>query len=441
MVGEALGRAAVADERGLIVVIGGRRAGVISMSTQGHLALRYDDEWLATRNPTPLSLSMPLAQGEHGDVPVRAFLWGLLPDNEQVLQRWARTYHVSAGNPFALLRHVGEDCAGAAQFVRPKRTEAQISGQGGVQWLEEDEVAERLRVLRRDPTAWHVHAVGQFSLAGAQAKTALHRDPTTGRWGESHGAIPTTHILKPAVSRLDDHDLNEHVCLYAAGLLGLPAASSFIGSLSDERVVVVERYERIALPDGITARIHQEDMCQTLGLPPTTKYQNEGGPTPEQIIAVLRDNVRPSTARVEAVNRFVDALAINWIIGGTDAHAKNYSVLLSGSQVRLAPLYDVASALAYDDMYVPRLRMAMKIGGEYGIEATTGYHGRRFAQANKLDPGEIVARIDNLAERTGDAFVTAAKDKTIRALKSQLPARLADRIAARAMQCRKKLEC
>jgi serine/threonine-protein kinase HipA len=430
----------VTDDRDLVVLIGGRRAGTVTMNATGRLALRYDDEYLATRNPTPLSLSMPLAQRDHGDGPVRAFLWGLLPDNEQVLQRWARDYQVSAGNPFAPLRHVGEDCAGAAQFVRPERVDALMAGKGDVEWLTEAQVAERLRLLRRDPTAWHPFNTGQFSLAGAQAKTALHHDPDTGRWGEPQGAVPTTHILKPAITGLDEHDPNEHLCLRAAGQLGLPAASSYVGRFGRERVIVVRRYDRLRQPDGTFTRIHQEDMCQALGLPPTGKYQNEAGPTPEQIIAVLREHVVPASAATDAVNRFVDALAFNWIIGGTDAHAKNYSVLLAGSQVRLAPLYDIASALAYDDMYEPRLRMAMKIGGEYGIEATSGRHWRRFAQANRLDPDELVERIGDLAARTPDAFATTAKDKAVRSLRSQLPARLTDRIATRASQCRKNLE-
>ena len=383
---------------------------------------------------------MPLAQPDHGDGPIRAFLWGLLPDNEQVLQRWARTYQVSAGNPFALLRHVGEDCAGAAQFVRTERVEFLMAGKGEVQWLDEDEVAKRLRLLRRDPTAWHTFDTGQFSLAGAQAKTALYYEPNTGQWGEPQGATPTTHILKPAVTGLDDHDLNEHLCLRAADLLGLPAASSYVGRFGSERVIVVERYDRLRRRDGAVSRVHQEDMCQALGRPPTSKYQNEGGPTPEQIITVLRENVFPASAATDAVNRFVDALAYNWIIGGTDAHAKNYSVLLAGAQVRLAPLYDVASALAYDDRYLPRLRMAMRIGGEFGVDATSGSHWRRFAQANLLDPDETIERIDDLASRTPDAFATAAEDKAVKALQSQLPARLVDQIASRAAQCHRQLE-
>jgi len=430
----------MADERDLVVLLGGRRAGVVTMDLQGRFTLTYDEDWRDMPKVTPLSLSLPLAQREHGDGAVRTFLWGLLPDNDQVLQRWARTYQVSAGNPFALLRHVGEDCAGAAQFVRPDRVDDIIAGKGEVAWLEDRDVAERLRLLRRDPTAWHAHETGQFSLAGAQAKTALHYDPSTGRWGEPQGAIPTTHILKPAITGLDDHDLNEHLCLRAADELGMHVAASSVGRFGTERAIVVERYDRLQHPDGTLVRIHQEDTCQALGFPPTRKYQNEGGPAPEQIITALRERVFPSSAGTESIDRFVDALAYNWIIGGTDAHAKNYSVLLAGSQVRLAPLYDVASALGYDDMYVPKLRMAMRIGGEYVIEVTSGRHWRRFAQANQLDPDRTIARIGDLASRTPDAFAGAVKDRAVTALRSQLPSRLVDRVAVRAAQCRRRLE-
>ena len=428
------------DDRCLVVLLEGRRAGVVTMNTQGRLALNYDEDYLNTADPTPLSLSMPLVQPNFGDGTVRAFLWGLLPDNERVLERWARIYQVSAGNPFALLRHVGEDCAGAAQFVRPERVDALKAGKGEIQWLDDNQVAERLEILRRDPTAWHTSDTGQFSLAGAQAKTALHYDPASRRWGEPRGAVPTTHILKPAVMGLDEHDLNEHLCLRAAALLGLRAAPSYVERFGSERVIVVERYDRLRYSDGAVTRIHQEDMCQVLGHRPTNKYQNDGGPAPEQIIAMLREQVFPATAATDAVARSVDALAFNWIIGGTDAHAKNYSMLLAGAQVRLAPLYDIASALAYDDMYVPRLRMAMRIGGEYGVEATSGRHWRRFAQANLLDPDETIERIDDIASRTPNAFKTAADDEAVKAVQSQLPARLADRIATRAAQCHRQLK-
>ncbi|MBO0868988.1 MAG: HipA N-terminal domain-containing protein [Micromonosporaceae bacterium] len=165
------------DGRRLVVLLEGQIAGQITVDGAGRFVLVYDAAWRRHFSHTPLSLSMPVSQGEHGDAPVRAFLWGLLPDNERVLDRWAQTYHVSARNPFALLQHVGEDCAGAVQLVTEGRLDAILSGDASVDWLTDEHVAERLRVLRRDPAAWHVNNSGQFSLAGAQAKTALCWDP------------------------------------------------------------------------------------------------------------------------------------------------------------------------------------------------------------------------------------------------------------------------
>jgi serine/threonine-protein kinase HipA len=430
----------VDDSRRLVVLMNGRRVGSIMLDKSGRFGFAYDEIWRGRRGATPLSLSMPLAQNTHGDAAVRTFLWGLLPDNERVLDRWAQTYQVSAGNPFALLHHVGEDCAGAAQFVTPDRVDAVLDGDGAIEWLTDESVAERLRVLGRDPAAWHVFDTGQFSLAGAQAKTALCWDPDARRWGVPSGSVPTTHILKPAVIGLDDHDLNEHLCLAAGGVIGLSAASSQVLSFGSERAIVVERYDRYRVGDGSFRRLHQEDMCQALAFMPTVKYQNEGGPTPEQIIRLLRDHIVPADAAHEAVGRFVDALAFNWIIGGTDAHAKNYSVLLSGGQVRLSPMYDVASALAYDDMYPPKMRMAMRIGGEYGVQAISGRHWRRFATANGLDVDEVMSRLDHLISQVPDAFATAADVDAVKELGSILPAKLIERIATRAVNCQESLK-
>jgi serine/threonine-protein kinase HipA len=418
----------------LALFINGRPAGSVHQE-DGRLTLTYHQEWRDAPGATPMSLSMPLIGRTYDDPVVRAVLWGLLPDNEQVLDRWARTFHVSSRNPFALLRYVGEDCAGAAQFVPPERLDALLAGDGGVKWIEEGEVAHRLRAMRTDPTAWHAAAGGQFSLAGAQAKTALHYDRSTRRWGDPWGVVPTTHILKPAVAGLADHDVNEHLCLVTAGLLGLTSAQSEVRTFDDERAIVVERYDRTRTEKGAIQRVHQEDVCQSLGVLPTVKYQSEGGPTPEQIIELLRQESRPGRIAAREVERFVDALVFNWLIGGTDAHAKNYSVLLSGDQIRLAPLYDVASSLPYDDIYLPKLRMAMRVGSEYRLTAISGRHWRRFAESNALDPDAVVARIADLAARTPDALATAAKAEPVRSLNSNLPVRLVDQVTAHVSRC------
>jgi serine/threonine-protein kinase HipA len=418
----------------LAVLLGGRRLGTIT-STQGRLQLVYDETYVSESGTTPLSLSMPLAGRSYDDSVVRSFLWGLLPDNELVIDRWARSYHVSASNPFALMRHVGADCAGAAQFAPLANVDALLARQGQVEWIDEQEIALRLLRLRRDPAAWHLSRTGQFSLAGAQAKTAMFFDHVNQRWGDPSGATPTTHIIKPAIAGLDDHDLNEHICLQAARRLELSTASSSIEQFADERAIVVERYDRVLTPDGTIGRVHQEDMCQALGLPPTAKYQNEGGPTPERITSLLRTYADSGTQ--SGPDRFLDALAFNWIIAGTDAHAKNYSLLLAGDQVRIAPLYDVASALPYDDMYMAKLKLAMRIGGQYVIGKIERRHWMRFATVAGFDPEEAIRRIDDLAARTPDAFADAIKSASVRDLESPLPQRLLDAVSTRAVECQR----
>jgi len=420
----------------LTVLLDDAVAGTLTRSPGGRLAFAYDDDYRRRPETTPLSLSLLKQVREHAGARLEAWLWGLLPDNDAVLRRWARQFHVSASSPFALLSTpVGEDCAGAVQFISPDRVDELLKRPGSVSWLTEEEAAERLRDLRIDTTAWLGRAfTGQFSLAGAQAKTALlHRD---GRWGIPTGATPTTHILKPAVAGLDDHDLNEHLCLDAARRAGLIAARTRIERFGEETAVVVTRYDRIITGRTIR-RVHQEDLCQALGIPPTRKYQNEGGPDPAQIVRLLRDAMRP-TAAEDAVRRFADALAWNWLIAGTDAHAKNYSLLLAGPEARLAPLYDIASALPYGT-HERKLRLAMKLGGDYHVYP---HHNPwpRTARDLGIDPTTLTDRVREVAELAPQAFADATAAPEVTALERHLPARLLDLIAHRARRCRQALE-
>lgn len=425
--------------KSLAIIMSGRQIGTVTEKTDGRLSLTYERAWRRSPDGQPVSVSMPLHTPEHGDDLVRPYLWGLLPDSEAVLERWSRTYQVSARNPFAVLKHVGEDCAGAAQYVTPDRVSGLLRGAGGVRPVDESEIAHRIKVLRRDPAAWHGRrgpaSFGQFSLAGAQAKTALQHDAATDTWGDPWGVEATTHIIKPAVTGFDDHDLNEHLCLEAARRLGLPAARSWIARFDDERVIVVERYDRVTGPDGTRLRLHQEDLCQALGVMPGAKYQNDGGPSPERIIKMLRT----VTGSATGLWPFVDALVFNWLIAGTDAHAKNYSLLITSRQVRFAPLYDVSSALPYDDMYLPKLKMAMRIGGEYRLAALAARHWRRFAAENDLDADTVLTRVRDLATRLPDALTRAADSPTVRALETDLPARMVSRIGDWTKACRTRL--
>ncbi|MGY4430671.1 serine/threonine protein kinase HipA of HipAB toxin-antitoxin module [Bradyrhizobium sp. F1.13.1] len=199
-----------------------------------------------------------------------------------------------------------------------------------VEWLDETAIAKRLQTLREDHAARRLpRDTGQFSPCGAQPKTDLLRQK--GKWGIPTGRIPTTHILKPPTGHFDGHAENEHICLILARHLGLPVADTQVMHFGKEIAIVVERYDRQFTGNEII-RVHQEDICQALGILPTMKYQNNGGASPADVIEVLRTY---STDRVADVDTFVDALGFNWLIAGTDAHAKNIrccwpAVLMNG---------------------------------------------------------------------------------------------------------------
>ena len=414
----------------LAVLLEGMPAGVVRQES-GELSFVYEESWRQRDDSYPLSLSMPLVQREHGDAVVRPFLEGLLPDNESILQAWGRRFGVSARNPFSLLRYVGEDVAGAAQFVAPEALEKAMQRVGEIEWIDEAQIAQRLRTLAEDHSAWRQSGdPGQFSLAGAQPKTALYR--TGDRWGIPSGATPTTHILKPPTIGLDHFVENEHLCLRLAQELELSAASSEIRRFEDQLAIVVERYDR-DVAQGQVVRIHQEDMCQSAGVSPRTKYEAEGGPGVTGIVRLLRDN---SNAAAEDIDRFVAALALNWIIGGSDAHAKNYSVLMAVGQVRLAPLYDLVSLLPYPSLEIPRkIKLAMKIGGEYRLGFIARRHWQRLAQDNDLDPDRVVARVIELATAARQTVERVVATEISRGLDPEFGRKFHSIVASNAENC------
>jgi serine/threonine-protein kinase HipA len=396
---------------------------------QGRLSFTYDSEWRGRRGAIPISLSMPLTAASHTGAKVSAFIWGLLPDNELIIQEWARRFQVSARQPFGLIGAVGEDCAGAIQFVTPDRVETILSGAlDGIEWLSTADVAERLAGLRTNRGAWRRPGDGgQFSLAGAQPKIALIKKE--GRWGIPTGRTPTTHILKPPSSDLEAHAENEHFCLSVLRRLGLPVAQSYVQHFEEEVAIVIERYDRLATQQGII-RIHQEDFCQALSVPPDRKYQNEGGPGLRDIISLIRE---VSQAPQEDVATFADAAIFNWIIGGSDAHAKNFSILLAGAgRARLAPIYDVASILPYSpQVQFQDIKLAMKIGGEYRLSDIGLRHWKRFADENRLDFDALRARIAEIATQLPDLALSTqnqlAKEGTSHVLYDKLVAVFTDR--------------
>ena len=415
----------------LVALADDRIMGEIRRSRSGRLTFVYDEDWRANGAAYPLSLSMPLVIAEYEHGRIEPWLWGLLPDNADVLARWGQRFQVSPRNAFALIGAVGEDCAGAVQFVAPDRKfEFLEAGHGRVEWLADSDVALRIARLRQDRSAWRLaHDAGQFSLAGAQPKTALVFDGE--RWGVPSGRPPTTHILKPPIVGFEGHVENEHMCLALARELGLPAARSNVQHLGDEAAIVVSRYDR--RPDGEgSRRLHQEDLCQALALPPTKKYQNDGGPDAQTMLEIIRTH---SSEHREDAWTFIRACVFNWLIGGTDAHAKNFSMLIgAGGRVRLAPLYDLASILVYD-FDVKKLKLATRIGGKYRLDQIGLRQWERFATEARVPKHEVLAACREMAHDLPSAVHAVAEQARRGGLDHPVIDRLEDVLAARAERC------
>ena len=417
---------------GLLVVIAEQRImGEIRRARGGRLSFAYDDRWRSMRDAYPLSLSMPLAVAEHEHARIEPWLRGLLPDNDNILRRWGQRFGVSPRNTFSLLAWVGEDCPGAIQLVRPDRVDDVLrDDERQIEWLTEADIAKRLRTLKQDGSAWRLTGdVGHFSLAGAQPKTALFFDGQ--RWGVPAGSTPTTHILKPPVDGLDGHVENEHLCLTLAREFGLPAARSEVQTFGDETAIVIERYDRIPT-DGRIRRLHQEDMCQLLGFSPALKYEADGGPGCRGIFEAIRTY---SQEPVVDAWSFAEALMLNWVIGGTDAHAKNFSMLIGAQETgRLAPLYDMASALPYD-FDLKRLRMAFRIGGKYRLDDILARHWTKFATEAGLPAAEVLEMGTNMAGMLPGALNEAVTDVRAKGLCHPILERMVEVLNARAGYC------
>lgn len=231
---------------------------------------------------------------------------------------------------------------------------------------------------------------GRVSLPGAQTKTALYK--TSEKWGVPNGRTPTTHILKPEPLAYPGLASNEHFTSLLLRELGLPSPETQVVDYGGIPTFITQRYDRFVGKDGMVRRIHQEDMCQAMGLPPQKKYQDEGGPGIPEIMEVLRYSEDPDEDR----DRFMRAQALNFVVANTDAHAKNYSILYAqGGRFRLAPLYDVACLGAYHEGR-SNLELAMTIGGERLLERIKPKNWSKATANSGYDPDRALAHVRDL---------------------------------------------
>lgn len=363
------------------------RVGTLAL-VDGRLSFRYAPGWLSRPDALALSASLPLQAEPFDDRTSRPFFAGLLPEG-QMRRLIAQRFQVSGQNDFALLDHIGGECAGAVSFLEPGQA-LRTSAQGDdVQWLSDEEVVALLDELPRRPMLAGRDGL-RLSLAGAQDKLPVVFDGE--RIGLPLEGAPSSHILKPAIVAVEDSVINEGFCMALAEAMQLKPAKAKIHVVLDRPFLLVERYDRVVIAPGHRQRLHQEDFCQALGVVPEMKYQNEGGPDLAQCFDLVRRATRPSAPQVL---RLFDCVIFNALIGNHDAHAKNFSLLYSGKPPVLAPLYDTLSTAVYPTL-TPK--MAMKIGSKYKFSEVQARHWDQFAEAAGLAKAQAKRRVLSLAK-------------------------------------------
>lgn len=403
----------------LALFAGERAVATLAAGPDGPV-LRYDAAWRAAADAFPVSLTLPLAAETHGPDAVVPWLMNLLPEGEP-LRAMTRALGVARDDILGLIAETGRDLAGAIAIGEPRP--GPPPGEVPI-----PDAAALARII--DDLPARPFLVGEagvsMSLAGAQEKLPLCRT-ADGTLAIPVNGAASTLILKPDNPRLPGSVQNEALCMTLARRAGLPTAAVTTGVAGPRTYLLVERFDRL-VADGRILRRHQEDFCQALGRPPAAKYEHNRagvkGPSLAEMFAVVRAHM---TAR--EITGLLDAVIFNVAVGNVDSHAKNYSILLGPGRPELAPLYDLMSGLAWDNI---TQNHAQDIGGQARGRHVYGRHWRRMAEACGLAGPATVRRVQALTRRIL-AALPAARDEVavMPAGPGALLGRFADAIAAR----------
>jgi serine/threonine-protein kinase HipA len=362
-----------------------RRVGTIDVDKTGP-GFTYDPNWVALRGAFPISLTMPLRSERIAPDTFLPWAANLLPESEQ-LRTLGQILGMAHSDVIGLLSAIGRDTAGALSIGEPGRT-------ASVQWRPTDKPEDLERVIEELPSKPFL--VGEegvsMSLAGVQTKLAVSIDDERRVCIPMNGS-PSTHILKPDAPRLSGGVQNEAFCLTLARRMKIPTPNITTGQAGKRTYLLVERHDRTNV-GGRWRRLHQEDYCQALGKPPSAKYESNQtgirGPT-------LKDMFELTRRHLSSINilHLLDMVVFNVLACNTDAHAKNYSIMIRGNGASLAPMYDVMCGEVWDNV---TKNLAQKIAGKSRGDYLKGGHWQRFARECGLNPRQVLDRVGMLAK-------------------------------------------
>ena len=322
----------------LSVRLYGLQVGVLRL-VNGKMEFTYDE---GAQNQ--ISLSLPLQKEPFKEKACRAFFGGLLPENTNMRELLAKKYNINVNDDFKLLKEIGRDCAGALSFHEmdePQKHYQMVKIEGSI--LSEEELKKYLEELPYRP-----YLGKRLSLAGAQEKTAVC--VIDDKIALPDDDVPTTHIIKTALPKYSQSIQNEYICMKAAKEMGLDVADVEIRKAEDIYFLLIKRFDRKYSNNLECERILQEDFAQSLGVQARDKYKV----TFRDCLKVLNQTATPANSKL----KFVKQVTFNYLIGNTDAHAKNFSVYLTQGDISLTPAYDLLCSSIYDCDQ----RIAMKIG-------------------------------------------------------------------------------
>ena len=362
-----------------------RLVGTIDVNKNGP-GFTYDADWIGLRGAFPISLTMPFKSERIASDIFLPWAANLLPENDQ-LRTLGQILGMARSDVIGLLSAIGGDTAGALSFGQPART-------ASVQWrpvVNSEDLERLIEELPNKPFLVGEEGVS-MSLAGAQTKLAVSIDDS-GRVCIPMNGSPSTHILKPDAPQLLGGVQNEAFCLTLAKRVGMPTPEITTGRAGERAFLLARRYDRTNV-GGRWRRLHQEDYCQALGKPPSAKYETNQtgipGPTLGDMFEVTREHMPPTDTV-----RLLDMAVFTVLVCNTDAHAKNYSILIRGSGASLAPIYDVMCGDVWEKV---TKRLAQTIAGESRGEQLEGRHWQRFARECGLNPRQVVDRVSTMAK-------------------------------------------
>lgn len=347
-----------------IEIVGRRKeVGSISGESEFTATFAYSPDYVRSRDSMPISASLPLREEAFNPGETRTFFEGLLPEGF-IRRTIAKNNSVDADDYLSLLCMLGSECPGAISI----RDEDYTPTDPGYKEPNADSMYE-LASGSADGAA-ELAVKAQLSLPGSSGKIGAYKGDN-GTWQLPEGGAPSTHIIKQNNIRYEDIVQNEHLALMTAESLGIEVPISEIMSCKgqggkDRYLLATERYDRtlagsVRKIDGMSCplRLHQEDFAQAMGISAANKYEHLGKHHMRDMFRVLREK---SASPIEDQIKLWDIVVFNYLIGNTDGHIKNFSIIYDENMrsARLAPAYDLVSTIIYDNQSDD---MAFAVGG------------------------------------------------------------------------------